>query len=133
MNESLSLGSQMGPLRSAVGFIGEQIIYGLIRIFGRRVSVADAAWLKGPLGGDYIGDQPYDDCARQEGLTVQRESQQGGLIEDFDRLGGPDFDRSPGGAQRVIGGGGIRGMRPVQDRSAMGGGFEWGLAALVDQ
>ena len=79
-------------VRNAIGWIGEQFIYLLIKIFGKRVDLENENWLKGPLGSDYIGDKPYDEVAKKEGLTVKRDSDTGGLIPNFGALDGPDFD-----------------------------------------
>jgi hypothetical protein len=79
-------------VRNAIGWIGEQFIYLLIKIFGKRVDLENENWLKGPLGSDYIGDKPYDEVAQKEGLTVKRDSETGGLIPNFNALNGPDFD-----------------------------------------
>lgn len=84
----------MGPLRRAVGAVGEAIIYGLIRLLGRRVRAADVPWLAGPFGGEHIGDRPYEECGRREGLTVTRHAERGGLIPSFDVLAGPTLDPS---------------------------------------
>lgn len=81
----------MGPIRSFVAFVGAKIIYLLIWIFGKRTSFDDNPWLKGPLGNQYIGDQPYDDCARLENLTVVRDATSGGLLDNFDRAEGKTF------------------------------------------
>lgn len=56
-------------LRHVVGTVGGWIIYALIWIFGRRYAPADIAWLVGPLGGETIGDRPYEETAKAEGLT----------------------------------------------------------------
>jgi hypothetical protein len=79
-------------VRNSIGWIGEQFIYLLIKIFGKRVDLENENWLKGPLGSDYIGDKPYDEVAQKEGLTVKRDSETGGLIPNFNALNGPDFD-----------------------------------------
>lgn len=75
-----------------VGTIGEWVIYGLIWAFGRRRETGDLAWLVGPLGGATIGDRSYEETAVAEGLVLERNSREGGLIPRFDALAGPDFD-----------------------------------------
>lgn len=85
---------KVGLLRSAVAFVGAQVIHALIWLFGRRRNVASMPWLQGPTGGDYIGNLPYEECARDEGLELVRASKTGGLIPDFDELNGGDFDSS---------------------------------------
>lgn len=92
--------SELGPLRALIARIGEVIIYGLIRIFGRRVACEDAPWLIGPLGGDYIGDTPYEEWAAREGLEVERAASQGGLLQDFGVLGSDHFD--PGRVHALV-------------------------------
>ena len=78
-------------LRNIVGTIGEWIIYTLIWIFGRRFSPDEISWLLGPLGGDSIGDRPYQETAAAEGLTLIREATEGGLIPHFDVLRSETF------------------------------------------
>jgi hypothetical protein len=81
----------MGPVRSFIASVGAKIIYSLIWIFGKRTSFDDSPWLRGPIGNQYIGDQPYDDCARLENLTVVRDATSGGLVDDFGRAEGKTF------------------------------------------
>lgn len=81
-----------GPIRSFVAWIGSGVIYALIRVFGRVVRDADVPWLTGPVGGDYIGDTPYEELARREGLTLERDAEAGGLFEDFGALRGDHCD-----------------------------------------
>jgi len=66
----------MERFRNLVAWIGEQIIYFL------------------PLGSDYIGDKPYEEVANAEGLNLIRDSNEGGLIPDFDLLNCSAFDSS---------------------------------------
>src|SRR5215471_1839780 len=79
-------------LAAVVGTIGAGFIYGLIRLFGRRVEVARAPWLEGPLGGPTIGERAYEETAAAEGLTLARNAREGGLIPRFDALARPGFD-----------------------------------------
>ena len=69
-----------------------QFIYALIAAFGRKRAPEDDPWLQGPVGGPLIGDRPYDETAKAEGLTVTRQAREGGLIPSFDALAGPSFD-----------------------------------------
>lgn len=85
---------RLGPVARLVGAIGEQVIYLLIRLLGRRVRLADAPWLAGPCGSEHIGDAPYAEVARREGLEVVRDARNGGLVEDFDQLDGAEFPAS---------------------------------------
>jgi len=78
----------------ALAKIGASFIYLLIRVFGRTTSFEDEPWLRGPLGGAYIGDRPYEEVASAEGLTLERDLQQGGLLPSMTALDGPSFDAS---------------------------------------
>ena len=78
----------LGPIRSFVAFVGAQFIYFLIWIFGRRVSPSDVPWLAGPVGGDYIGDRPYEEVAAGEKLELIRNARTGGLLADMSALAG---------------------------------------------
>ena len=82
----------LGPIRAAVAAIGAAFIYLLIRIFGRTVRDTEVPWLLGPLGGDYIGDKPYEECAAREGLLVERNAREGGLVPNFEALNSATFD-----------------------------------------
>lgn len=84
----------LGPVRRVMAVIGEQIVYALIRIFGRRVEEADMPWLVGPTGRDYIGDRPYEEWAEREGLSLERDATEGGLVDDMTALASPHFDAS---------------------------------------
>jgi hypothetical protein len=72
--------------------LGAQFIYLLVWLFGVRTSFELDPWLRGPLGSDYIGDQPYEECARDEGLIVYRNVVSGGLIDNFDRMKSDSFE-----------------------------------------
>ena len=82
----------LGPIRGAIATIGASFIYFLIRVFGRTVREADVPWLVGPMGGDYIGDTPYEECAEREGLSIERHARSGGLVPSFDSLASAGFD-----------------------------------------
>lgn len=79
-------------MRAVVGILGAGFIYFLIWLFGSRRSLTEVPWLAGPLGGPTIGDLPYEETARAENLTITRNAQEGGLIDDFGALAGPSFD-----------------------------------------
>jgi hypothetical protein len=81
-----------GAIASLLGSLGCTLIYTLIRLFGRAVDEAQQPWLRGPLGGEHIGDRPYEELAKLEGLTVVRRAREGGLIPDFGALAGEHFD-----------------------------------------
>ncbi|HUS65173.1 MAG TPA: hypothetical protein VMZ28_11550 [Kofleriaceae bacterium] len=72
--------------------IGAWFIGRLITIFGRTHRRADVGWLTGPVGGDVIGDAPYVEVAAEEGLTVERQSRDGGLVPSFEQLRSERFD-----------------------------------------
>lgn len=60
-----------------------------LRITGRKVVVAEHPWLDGPIGGKYIGDQFYEEYAKEHGLTVSIPPDSG-LMADFTVLGSND-------------------------------------------
>jgi hypothetical protein len=82
----------MSWFRRLVGRVGAWFIAALIAIFGRTKRRADVAWLAGPVGGAKIGDAPYRDAAAAEGLTIERDAKDGGLVPDWTALAGPEFD-----------------------------------------
>jgi hypothetical protein len=82
----------LGRFRSLVALLGAAFIYLLMRLFGRTVRESDAPWLSGPIGGDYIGDKPYEEVAAREQLVIRRRAEQGGLVPDLGVLAAPDFD-----------------------------------------
>jgi hypothetical protein len=82
----------LGSIRTLVALVGAWFIAGLIRLFGRVVRLSDEPWLAGPIGGDYIGDLPYEELARGENLTLVRH--QGGLLPTATALDGPSFHSS---------------------------------------
>jgi hypothetical protein len=83
---------ELGVFRRFVAAIGAGIIHSLILFFGRKISIEEHPWLKGPVGSDHIGETPYTQCAEAEGLTIERHASQGGLIGDFEQLKGQDFN-----------------------------------------
>jgi hypothetical protein len=78
-----------------IGAIGAWFIYRLIAIFGRTRVWRDMPWLDGPIGGAIIGDAPYRDVAVEQGLTIERNARDAGLVSDFTQLRGDhcDIDR----------------------------------------
>jgi hypothetical protein len=85
---------KLGPIRAAVASLGAAFIHVLIRVFGRTVQPSTVPWLHGPFGSDYIGDKPYEECARNENLTIERDASEGGLVPNFDSLASDLFDVS---------------------------------------
>lgn len=79
-------------LARIVAAIGAQFIYLLIRLFGRTHVRKELPWLDGPFGGDTIGDAPYQEAAEAEGLTLERDPVDGGLLPSFAALDGEGFD-----------------------------------------
>src|SRR5713226_6072970 len=63
-----------------------------VRITGKRISEADAPWLRCPLGErGRIGTGIYERIAREENLQI-RVPAGAGLIPDFNVLRGPGFN-----------------------------------------
>jgi len=81
----------LGAVRGLVAFLGAAFIGGLIRVFGRVVQRSSVPWLAGPIGGEYIGDRPYEEVAAREDLELVRRSTTGGLLPDMGMLDGPGF------------------------------------------
>lgn len=86
--------NRVGWIARVVGTIGAFIIYRLIALFGRTRRWSDVPWLAGPLGGAVIGDAPYRAVAEREGLTIERQARDGGLVPDCAMLRGERFDPS---------------------------------------
>jgi hypothetical protein len=62
------------------------------RILGRRIGPTDA-WLWGPIGADSsVGSEYYAGLAREEGLALETDDPDAGLLADFAALRGPAFD-----------------------------------------
>lgn len=79
------------PARIA-GAAGALVIRALIWLLGRVVRTNEVSWLVGPVGGEHIGDRPYAELAKREGLEVTRDARDTGLLPRFDVLTGPGFD-----------------------------------------
>lgn len=79
-------------LRSIVGRCGELFIYTLIYLCGRRYAPSEVTWLLGPVGGPTISDRPYEEIARAENLSIERQATTGGLIPEFGVLASSSFD-----------------------------------------
>ncbi|MEM9188771.1 MAG: hypothetical protein AAGF12_06325 [Myxococcota bacterium] len=82
---------ELGLVRNAIASIGSAIIFVLVWIFGRRVEEAAVPWLVGPVGGDYIGDRPYEECAERESLSIERNASEGGLLPNMAELNSDVF------------------------------------------
>lgn len=81
-------------MRSVIAAIGAAFIALLVRVFGRNVRDDDVPWLRGPFGSETIGDRPYEECAAREGLSLERNASDGGLIPNFDVLSCEGLDAS---------------------------------------
>jgi hypothetical protein len=79
-------------VRALIGRLGGWVIAALIWVFGRMRKRAEVPWLAGPVGGAVIGDAPYRDVAEREGLTLERQSTNGGLVPSFELLRCDGFD-----------------------------------------
>jgi hypothetical protein len=76
-----------------LGGVGIVLIRAFVWLFGRTVRKADVPWLLGPLGPPgRIDDRPYHLVAEREGLTVDEQPADAGLVPDFGVLAGPGFD-----------------------------------------
>ena len=66
-----------------------------VRATGRRVDLAAAPWLAGPVGSTRgIGLEYFDKWAATENLSVTRYRTEKGLLQSFATLSGPGFDSS---------------------------------------
>lgn len=82
-----------GRLQLLLGAAAVAVIRTYVRLSGRTVRKADVPWLLGPIGPEgAIGDQAYQHVAEREGLTIDREAPNAGLLPDFGELAGPEFD-----------------------------------------
>src|SRR5687767_11478204 len=85
--------SRRGRLQLVLGAIAVVVIRVYLRLFGRTVRKAEVPWLSGPIGPDGpIGDRAYDLVAEREGLTIDRDAGDAGLVPDFSVLAGAAFD-----------------------------------------
>jgi hypothetical protein len=74
------------------GHLSDWLTQRWVRSTGRLVDLADAEWLRGPVGATRgIGPDFVADVARTSGLIAHRDSN-AGLLADFDTLSAPDFD-----------------------------------------
>lgn len=86
--------SHVGWLARGVGWIGARFIYLLIWLFGRTRDRAAMLWLDAPIGGATIGDATYREVCAAEGLSIERDAQDGGLVPSFEQLRSVSFDPS---------------------------------------
>lgn len=76
--------------------LGDALEWGIqhwVGITGRRVCTAQAPWLGGPVGSEYVGAGFYGGYAREEGLEAVAD-EDAGLLTDFGELTGEEFDPS---------------------------------------
>ena len=85
-------GPKIGWFRATIATLGAWFIYVLIWVFGRTRRRSDVPWLAGPIGERHIGEGSYRSAAEAEGLAVERDVADGGLIPAFAALDGPSFD-----------------------------------------
>ncbi len=82
-------------IHRAIGWCLELMIELLVRVVGKRVKRAEAAWLNCPLGDSVlIGTGIYERIAREEKLEL-RQAPTAGLIPNFEVLRGPTFNPDP--------------------------------------
>jgi hypothetical protein len=86
--------AKIGWFASLVARIGAQFIYLLIWLFGRARKREDIGWLAGPIGNKTIGDSTYREVCDAEGLAIERNAKDGGLVPSFEQLRSPSFDPS---------------------------------------
>lgn len=94
LSQRLALRESPPPSRLErwLGGIGAQTIYAWLWLVARRLPVAQAPFLDGPVGpAGRIGVALYDHIASVHQLTI-RVDEGTGLLPDFGALGGPRFD-----------------------------------------
>ena len=77
------------------GYLTDYVTQCWVRLTGRRVVLAEHAWLAGPIAtARGIGPRFFDELARREALDIRRGGPDGdrGLISDFHALASPDFE-----------------------------------------
>jgi hypothetical protein len=84
--------SKRSMFYNLIAFFLETGIKVWVRMTGKRIREADAAWLRCPLGErGRIGTGIYERIAREENLQIQVPAG-AGLIPDFNALRGPGFN-----------------------------------------
>jgi hypothetical protein len=61
---------------------------------GSEARIAEAPWLEGPIGNEYIGARFYEGYVREAGLDVVTDDEDAGLLPNLDALAGEGFDPS---------------------------------------
>ena len=81
-------------LEVRLGNVLEWSIQSWVSTTGRKVRIAEAPWLEGPIGNNYIGAEFYDGYAREVGLDAVTDDDDAGLLPNFYALAGERFDPS---------------------------------------
>ena len=81
-------------LEVQLGNVLEWSIQSWVSTTGRKVRIAEAPWLEGPIGNNYIGAEFYDGYAREVGLDAVTDDDDAGLLPNFYALAGERFDPS---------------------------------------
>ncbi len=77
------------------GFLTDWLTQRWVEFSGRRMKLAMAPWLAGPVGAtDRIGRDSLEAFARLHGLAVRRDTRPMGVLPCFEQLRGPSFDPS---------------------------------------
>src|SRR5215213_8190046 len=79
-------------VEAALGDALEWSIQRWVAWSGRKVRVADAPWLEGPVGKGQIGAGFYDTYAKDAGLEAVARDPEAGLLRDFGSLAGEGFE-----------------------------------------
>src|SRR5215210_9341244 len=83
-----------GALEIALGNGLEWSIQSWVSSTGRKVRIAEAPWLEGPVGSKYIGAEFYRGYVREAGLDAVTDDEDAGLLPSLDALAGERFDPS---------------------------------------
>jgi hypothetical protein len=76
------------------GYLTDWVTQRWVQVTGRRVDLARAPWLAGPVGSPHgIGKDFFQDLARRQGLDLVLGGERG-LMHDFGALAAIDFDPS---------------------------------------
>ena len=81
-------------LEILLGNVLEWSIQSWVSTTGRKVRIAEAPWLEGPIGNNYIGAEFYEGYAREVGLDAVTDDDDAGLLPNFYALAGERFDPS---------------------------------------
>jgi len=77
------------------GFLTDWITQRWVRLTGRRIALAEAPWLRGPVAAPTgVAEDEFERYAARDRLTALPESDDHGLLEDFGALRSERFDPS---------------------------------------